>query len=333
MIWRREHFFDKIPLTVGQIRRVLLFGLHNRQRSHRIARQSNLFKQSLRTMSLPARIMACPADRSADFRYHHPADRSAEDGVIPDRYPFRPLPAGGNDGRTRQNVRDSDGTVIFCFGEPTGGAVEAGCQGTLRAVVTVRGRRAHSARSWLGVNAIHQAAPVLATLRDYAARQAVIDGLTYREGLQAVGIRGGVAGNVVPDQCEVTVNFRFAPDRSPERAKQHVADEVFDGYDIEFTDWAPGALPGLAQPAAQAFLAAAGNTATAKLGWTDVSRFAALGIPALNYGPGDPNLAHTREEHVEITKITECERVLRRYLSPQSRIDNSPIGSSNSSSS
>lgn len=222
---------------------------------------------------------------------------------------------------------------LALLGEPTGGAVEAGCQGTLRAVVTVRGRRAHSARSWLGVNAIHQAAPVLATLRDYAARQAVIDGLTYREGLQAVGIRGGVAGNVVPDQCEVTVNFRFAPDRSPERAKQHVADEVFDGYDIEFTDWAPGALPGLAQPAAQAFLAAAGNTATAKLGWTDVSRFAALGIPALNYGPGDPNLAHTREEHVEITKITECERVLRRYLSPQSRIDNSPIGSSNSSSS
>ena len=205
---------------------------------------------------------------------------------------------------------DADLAVL---GEPTSGAVEAGCQGTLRAVVRVGGRRAHSARSWLGVNAIHETSPVLTRLRDYTARQPVIDGLTYREGLQAVGIRGGVAGNVVPDACEVTVNFRFAPDRSPEQARQHVA-EVFAGHDVEFTDGAPGALPGLAQPAAQAFLAAAGTTATAKLGWTDVSRFAALGIPALNYGPGDPNLAHTREEHVEIAKITECERVLRRYL-------------------
>jgi succinyl-diaminopimelate desuccinylase len=203
---------------------------------------------------------------------------------------------------------------LAILGEPTGGAVEAGCQGTLRAVITTEGRRAHSARSWLGTNAIHAAAPLLATLGGYRAREAVIDGLTYREGLQAVRISGGVAGNVVPDECAVTVNFRFAPDRSLAQAEQHVR-EVFAGFGIEFTDGAPGALPGLSQPAARAFLVATSTAPTAKYGWTDVSRFAALGIPALNYGPGDPNLAHTREEHVDTTKIADCTRVLRKYLS------------------
>jgi succinyl-diaminopimelate desuccinylase len=203
---------------------------------------------------------------------------------------------------------------LAILGEPTSGVVEAGCQGTLRAVITTRGRRAHSARSWLGANAIHAAAPLLATLDGYRARDAVIDGLTYREGLQAVRISGGVADNVVPDECAITVNFRFAPDRSLAQARQHVC-EVFTGFDIEFTDGAPGALPGLSQPAAGEFLAATNAAPTAKYGWTDVSRFAALGVPALNYGPGDPNLAHTREEHVDTTKITECARLLRKYLS------------------
>src|SRR5918997_1514025 len=182
--------------------------------------------------------------------------------------------------------------------------VEAGCQGTLRVVVRTHGRRAHSARSWLGENAIHAAAPVLARLEAYAAREVDIDGCRYREGLQAVRIAGGVAGNVVPDECVVGVNFRFAPDRDAEAAERHVR-EVFDGFEVAVTDLAPGALPGLAAPAAQEFLAATGARPAAKYGWTDVARFAALGIPALNYGPGDPNLAHTRDEHVEPHKITE----------------------------
>jgi len=203
---------------------------------------------------------------------------------------------------------------LAILGEPTSGAVEAGCQGTLRAMITTRGRRAHSARSWLGTNAIHAAAPLLATLGGYRARDAVIDGLTYREGLQAVWISGGVAGNVVPDECTLTVNFRFAPDRSLAQARQHVC-EVFAGFDIEFVDGVPGALPGLSQPAAREFLAVTNTAPTAKYGWTDVSRFAALGVPALNYGPGDPNLAHTREEHVDTTKITQCAQMLRKYLS------------------
>ena len=197
--------------------------------------------------------------------------------------------------------------------EPTAGLVEAGCQGTLRATVRTRGRRAHSARSWLGDNAIHAAGEMLARLGRYQSRSVDIDGCTYREGMQAVGVSGGVAGNVVPDACEISVNFRFAPDRSLSDAQAHVR-KMLDGFELEFTDGAPGALPGLNAPAAREFLAAIGVTPVAKYGWTDVSRFAALGIPALNYGPGDPNLAHTREEHVQIDRITACTELLRRYL-------------------
>jgi succinyl-diaminopimelate desuccinylase len=198
--------------------------------------------------------------------------------------------------------------------EPTSGQVEAGCQGTLRVRVDVPGRRAHSARSWLGVNAIHAAAPVLQRLAEHVAREVDIDGCVYREGLQAVAIEGGVAGNVVPDACSVTVNFRFAPDRSEEQALAYVRD-VLSGYEPVLLDSAPGALPGLAEPAAQHFVTAVGATPVAKYGWTDVARFAALGIPALNYGPGDPNLAHTREEHVDVRQITRAADALRSYLS------------------
>jgi succinyl-diaminopimelate desuccinylase len=205
---------------------------------------------------------------------------------------------------------DADLAVLM---EPTDGQVEAGCQGTLRVQVAVPGRRAHSARGWLGENAIHAAAPVLATLVHYEAREVEIDGCTYREGLNAVRIEGGVAGNVVPDLCTVTVNFRFAPDRSPADAQAHVR-RVLDRWDVTVTDSAPGALPGLSAPAAQHFVDAVGVTPVAKYGWTDVARFAALGIPALNFGPGDPNLAHTREESVQVARITEAEALLRRYL-------------------
>lgn len=198
--------------------------------------------------------------------------------------------------------------------EPTSGQVEAGCQGTLRAQVTVPGVRAHSARSWLGQNAIHATAPLLDRLAGYEPRRVLIDGCTYREGLSAVRVEGGVAGNVVPDRCTVTVNFRFAPDRSEQQALDHVRD-VLAPYDVVATDSAPGALPGLSARAARHFVDAVGVAPVAKYGWTDVARFAALGIPALNYGPGDPNLAHTRDESVEIVKITQAAELLRAYLS------------------
>jgi succinyl-diaminopimelate desuccinylase len=216
-------------------------------------------------------------------------------------------------GRIERDHRGWLDADIAVLGEPTSGAVEAGCQGTLRVEITTRGRRAHSARSWLGVNAIHGAGGVLDRLRGYRPRDVTIDGCVYREGLQAVRIAGGVAGNVVPDECGVTVNFRFAPDRDVDAAERHVR-AVFDGFEVVVTDRSPGALPGLQAPAAQEFLAATGAQATAKYGWTDVARFAALGIPAVNYGPGDPNLAHTRDEHVDVRRIVEAVEVLGRFL-------------------
>jgi succinyl-diaminopimelate desuccinylase len=212
--------------------------------------------------------------------------------------------------RTARSWLDADLAILM---EPTSNAVEAGCQGTLRASVTVPGKRAHSARSWLGENAIHRAGALLRTLDAYEARRPVIDGCEYREGLNAVLVSGGVAGNVIPDECTVTVNYRFAPDRSEADAAAHVR-EVLAPFDVTVVDSAPGALPGLGADAAREFVAAVGTAPVAKLGWTDVSRFAALGIPALNYGPGDPNLAHTRDEWVDVRLVDECERVLRAYL-------------------
>jgi succinyl-diaminopimelate desuccinylase len=211
----------------------------------------------------------------------------------------------------RRDLLDADLAILM---EPTDGQVEAGCQGTLRVRVAVPGRRAHSARGWLGENAIHAAAPLLTTLVRYDSRSVEIDGCTYREGLNAVAIEGGVAGNVIPDACSVLVNFRFAPDRTELSALDHVR-EVLAPYAVELLDSAPGALPGLSAPAAAHFVQAVGGVPLAKYGWTDVARFASLGIPAVNFGPGDPNLAHTREESVETVKITAAERALRAYLS------------------
>lgn len=198
--------------------------------------------------------------------------------------------------------------------EPTNAVVEAGCQGTLEAEVRTRGERAHSARSWKGVNAIHLIAPALEQLSRYRPRRPVIEGLAYHEGLNAVFLSGGIAGNVVPDECVLTVNHRFAPDRSVADAVAFV-DEFFDGFDVNVVDSAPSALPGLERPAARAFLAAVGGQAQPKFGWTDVARFTELGVPAVNYGPGDPLLAHTQNEYVPLHQIRRCEEQLRRWLS------------------
>lgn len=199
--------------------------------------------------------------------------------------------------------------------EPTDAIVEGGCQGTMRVDVHVPGIRAHSARSWMGSNAIHAAGVVLDRLRAYEPRRPEVDGLEYREGLNAVGIHGGVAGNVVPGECVVTVNYRFSPDRSPADAEEHLR-EVFVGFDVTVTDSAAGARPGLQHPAAKAFAAAIGGTPRAKFGWTDVAQFSALGVPAVNYGPGDPHVAHTAGEWVSATQLTECEDHLRVWLTP-----------------
>jgi succinyl-diaminopimelate desuccinylase len=219
-------------------------------------------------------------------------------------------------GRIERDLPDWLTADVAILGEPTGGYIEAGCQGTLRVVIEAGGTRAHSARSWLGDNAIHKLGAVLDRLARYQPRSVDIDGCVYREGLSAVRIDGGVAGNVIPDAASVTVNFRFAPDRSADAALRHVH-EVFDGLDvrIEQTDSAAGALPGLSTPAAKALVDAANGQVRAKYGWTDVSRFAARGTAAVNYGPGDPNLAHTRDELVPIHQITDAVTMLRTYLS------------------
>jgi succinyl-diaminopimelate desuccinylase len=200
------------------------------------------------------------------------------------------------------------------LGEPSDGTVEGGCQGTMRVKITVPGVAAHAARSWRGSNAIHSAGGVLDVLRAYEPRQPVVEGLQYREGLNAVKIEGGIAGNVIPDLCTVFVNYRFAPDRSVDEAEAHLR-EVFAGFEVEVTDSAPGARPGLDQPAAKEFVELVGREPQAKLGWTDVSRFAGLGIPAVNYGPGDPLLAHTDGEFVPVPEIRVAHRNLTTWLS------------------
>lgn len=200
--------------------------------------------------------------------------------------------------------------------EPSNAGVEAGCQGTIRIEVRTTGERAHSARSWMGHNAIHDLGAVLATLAAYEPRTVDIDGLTYREGLNAVGIRGGVSGNVVPDEAVLTINYRFAPDRDEAAALTHLH-ELFDGYEVLVTDSAPGALPGLDRPAAAAFVEAVGGQVGPKFGWTDVAKFTQLGVPAVNYGPGDPRYAHKADEQVPVEHLHRVHDRLGAWLTGQ----------------
>jgi succinyl-diaminopimelate desuccinylase len=216
-------------------------------------------------------------------------------------------------GRLAANRPDLLAGDFAILGEPTNSLVEGGCNGTMRVELRTHGKRAHSARSWVGVNAIHAAAPILAILAAYEPRSIDVDGLSYREGLNAVAISGGVAGNVIPDACTVTVNYRFAPDKAGAEAESYLR-EVFTGFELTVTDSADGARPGLDASLARRFLEAVGGEAKPKYGWTDVARFSALGIPAVNYGPGDPLLAHADDERVAIDQITECERGLRAWL-------------------
>jgi succinyl-diaminopimelate desuccinylase len=207
-------------------------------------------------------------------------------------------------------IEDADFAVLL---EPTGSIVEGGCKGTLRAEVTTKGIAAHSARPWNGHNAIHDAGEVLTRLATYQPETVMVDGLEYREAMNAVGISGGIAGNVIPDRCVVTVNYRYAPDKSPEDALG-VVHQLFSGYVVEVLDNAPGARPGLHLPAARAFVEALGVDVVAKQGWTDVARFSAMGVPAVNFGPGDPNLAHHDEERCPVSQLESAEAALLRWL-------------------
>ncbi|MBM6400839.1 succinyl-diaminopimelate desuccinylase [Phycicoccus sonneratiae] len=207
-------------------------------------------------------------------------------------------------------IGDADFAVLL---EPTDARVEGGCKGTLRAEVSTKGIAAHSARPWKGHNAIHDAAEVLARLVDYRPQTREVDGLEFHEALNAVRVEGGIAGNVIPDRCVVTVNYRYAPSLTEADADAHVR-QVFAGFDVEVVDNAGGARPGLHLPAAQAFVEALGLPVVAKQGWTDVARFSAMGVPAVNFGPGDPNLAHMDDEQCPVHQYVDCEAALLRWL-------------------
>ena len=212
------------------------------------------------------------------------------------------------------------------LGEPTTSIIEAGCQGTMRATLTLGGARAHTARPWMGRNAIHRLAPVLDRLSVYEGRQPVIDGCVYREAIQAVKVEGGVAGNVVPDRVAITLNHRFAPDRTIEEAEAHLrsvlGDDVLgDDALFEVVDSAPAAMPSLTHPLLASLRDRSGAPPQAKLGWTDVAFFAARGIPAVNFGPGDPTIAHTAAEHVHRHEIERAFDVLHALLT-----DGGPFG-------
>jgi len=193
------------------------------------------------------------------------------------------------------------------LGEPTSAGLEAGCQGTMRLRVTLAGQRAHTARPWMGRNAVHRAAPVLDAVATSDERRPEVDGCAFREALQVVSIEGGVAANVVPDQVVLTLNHRFAPDRTPAQAEAHVREVIGPwlepGDEVELVDVAAGARPATTHPLIRSLVDRNGLAVEAKLGWTDVARFAELGIPAANFGPGDAALSHTAGEFVTRTEL------------------------------
>jgi succinyl-diaminopimelate desuccinylase len=197
------------------------------------------------------------------------------------------------------------------LGEPTGAVIEAGCQGVLKAEVTVKGTRAHSARPWTGRNAIHRLGPVIERVAALETRRPVLDGCEYREALQAVSVSGGVAANVVPDEARLLLNHRFAPDRDAVGAELHLREllspvlDPVSGDELTVVD---------DHPVLARLLAATGAPPRAKLGWTDVAFFAGRGIPAANFGPGDPEVAHRADERVHGDELTKVRAVLTQLL-------------------
>jgi len=211
----------------------------------------------------------------------------------------------------RPDLVEADLAVLL---EPTGGWVEAGCQGTIHVRATFDGARAHSARAWMGANAIHRAAPLLARIAAFEAATVPVDGLDYREGLQVVRIEGGVANNVVPDRCSIVVNRRYAPNRSLDDAVEELRAICSDADHIEVVSASPAAAPNLFHPLVAELIGVYNLPVRPKLGWTDVARFASHGIGALNLGPGDPELAHTARECVERSDLDGCAAVLGSFL-------------------
>ncbi|GAA1153156.1 succinyl-diaminopimelate desuccinylase [Ornithinicoccus hortensis] len=214
--------------------------------------------------------------------------------------------------RERPELLRGDFAVLL---EPSDDGVEGGCNGYVTVRVHTRGTACHSARPWMGHNAVHDLAGVLDRITAADLPDVDVDGLTYRQSLNAVAVSGGIADNVIPDHAVVTVNYRFAPERDAAAAVRHLQEEVFAGLEVEVVDAVDGARPGLHLPAAADFVTALGLPVRAKQGWTDVARFSALGIPAVNFGPGESRFAHMADERCLLRQLGECEQALLRWLS------------------
>ena len=215
----------------------------------------------------------------------------------------------------RPDLLQADAAIVA---EPTGGAVEAGCQGTLRLGLTVQGLRAHTARPFTGRNAIHRLGAVINQVAQYEPRVAVVDGIAFTEQVQVVSVGGGIAPNVVPDSATLVLNHRVAPDRSLDQAvtavREYLGDLLEDEDVLEVLDWAPAAPPSLTHPVIQSLVAASGQPARAKVGWTDVATLHEMGIPATNFGAGDPLLAHRSDEFVTEAELEAFATTLRGLL-------------------
>jgi succinyl-diaminopimelate desuccinylase len=215
----------------------------------------------------------------------------------------------------RPDLLEGDAAIL---GEPTGGVVECGCQGALRVRIELQGARAHTARPASGRNAIHRLAPILDALNRYTSRHVVLDGCEYVEQLQAVDVSGGVAANVVPDRATLLLTHRFAPDRTAEEAEEWLRGllaphlEGTDRWDV--VESAPAAPPALDHPVLAGLVEATGAPPRAKQGWTDVASFWTHGVPAANFGPGDPRVAHTPGERVSTDEIDHAVTVLAALL-------------------
>jgi succinyl-diaminopimelate desuccinylase len=211
----------------------------------------------------------------------------------------------------RPELVEGDVAVLL---EPTDGWVEAGCQGTMHVRATFRGARSHTARPWAGDNAIHKAADTLQRIAAHQPEPVVVDGLSYPQALQVVRIEGGIANNVVPDSVQLVVNRRFAPTVSVEQAEAEVRALLDEADGIEVLTASPAAPPNLWDPLVAELIGTFDLGVRPKFGWTDVARFAAAGVPALNFGPGDPELAHTAGERVTRESVEGCYAVLGRFL-------------------
>jgi succinyl-diaminopimelate desuccinylase len=207
------------------------------------------------------------------------------------------------------------GTPPFAFvAEPTGGLVHAGCVGVVNADVRFRGRTGHSARPWEAVNAITAAAPFLARAAAVEVRPSEVEGLRFADTLAIVGAEGGIARNVVPDRFTVQVNMRFAPGRTLAEATADLDLLVAGEAEVVIVDGAEAAPPQLSDPTLRAFLRHTGLEVRPKQAWTDVATLAAAGIPAANYGPGDPAQAHQPGEWVDGAAIAEVAATLAGFL-------------------